>query len=76
MQRPGDEQSDHTDPEPTGDQHTRNETHSHPRHSGPELAIPVPTVLLHATILDAAKWAGATFIAVTMLLLKIRELMR
>ncbi|MBB5795948.1 hypothetical protein HDA41_003912 [Streptomyces caelestis] len=33
-------------------------------------------VLLHATILDAAKWAGTTFIAVTMLLLKIRELMR
>jgi hypothetical protein len=47
-----------------------------PATAAPELAIPVPTVLPHATILDAAKWAGATFIAVTMLLLKIRELMR
>jgi uncharacterized protein involved in exopolysaccharide biosynthesis len=40
------------------------------------LAAGVLAALLHAPILDAAKWAGATFIAVTMLLLKIRELMR
>ncbi|MER5832132.1 hypothetical protein ABT116_15125 [Streptomyces sp. NPDC002130] len=40
------------------------------------LAAGVLAVLLHATILDAAKWAGGTFIAITMLLFKIRELLR
>ncbi|MER6276514.1 hypothetical protein ABT202_09400 [Streptomyces sp900105245] len=40
------------------------------------LVAGVLAVLLHATPLDAAKWAGGTFIAVTMLLLKIRELLR
>ncbi|MFF7356879.1 MULTISPECIES: hypothetical protein [Streptomyces] len=40
------------------------------------LAAGVLAVLLHASILDAAQWAGCTFIAVTMLLLKIRELLR
>ncbi|MFJ8051210.1 hypothetical protein [Streptomyces luteogriseus] len=40
------------------------------------LAAGVLAVLLRATILDAAKWAGGTFIAITMLLFKIRELLR
>ncbi|MFD9985523.1 hypothetical protein ACFWZJ_34625 [Streptomyces massasporeus] len=40
------------------------------------LAAGVLAVLLHASILDAAKWAGGTFIAITMLLFKIRELLR
>ena len=36
----------------------------------------VIAMALDAPIFDATKWAGATFIAVTMLLLKIRELLQ
>ncbi|MEV0240813.1 DUF3767 domain-containing protein [Streptomyces sp. NPDC050674] len=40
------------------------------------LGAGVLAVVLHATILSAATWAGGTFVAVTMLLFKICELLR
>ena len=40
------------------------------------LAAGVVAALLHAAILVATQWAGRTFIAVTLLVLKIHELLR
>ncbi|MFC8201738.1 hypothetical protein ACFUTV_41115 [Streptomyces sp. NPDC057298] len=40
------------------------------------LIASLTAIVLNASPLDTTKWAGATFIATTMLLLKIRELLQ